>query len=161
MNDRAVRGLRRRLAHLPLVVLALAVTLAAFSHMACNQRKTSDIQADIASAEKRAAEIRKQLAEVHGSEYDASTGQFSRGYGGRGPLAITSTDLQAEKQTLIGQHNRYMASLSDLREELADAQEAESSRSSTGSDVSRRGAGAAGSVSVPTGGKPPCTGHSH
>ena len=156
MNDRSAEGLRRRLAHLSLVVLMVAVTLAAFSHMACNghTRKTSDIQADIDARQRRQQEVENQLRDVHGSEYDPATGQWSQGYGGRGPLAITSTNLQAERQALINEHRNCRDTLADLRDELQDAQ----SSSSHGSDVGRQGAGAAGSVNVPTTGG---AGHSH
>jgi len=155
MHRPSASSLRRRLAHLSLVVLIVAVTLAAFSHMACNgKRKPSAIQTDIAARQKRIRDIEKQLSEVHGSEYDASTGQFSRGYGGSGPLAITSTDLQAERQALINEHHDCQRDLADLQDELVESREHHGTH---GSDVSRRGSGAAGSVNVPTGG----AGHHH
>jgi len=157
MNDRSAEGLRRRLAHLSLVVLMVAVTLAAFSHMACNghKRSTTAIQSDINARQRRQQEVENQLR-ADGCEYDPATGRWTRGF--LGPPGFALKEAEDEHNALVAEHRNCRETLADLRDELQDAQ----SSSSHGSDVSRQGAGAAGSVNVPTGGaKPPCTGHSN
>jgi hypothetical protein len=151
-------GVRSPRVRFSAVFLAAVLTLAAFSQMACptgKVRKPAAIQAEINEKEQRRQQIEQELR-ANGCEYDPNTGKWTRGYLGVPGFALTEAVEQHE--ALVNEHADCRRDLENLSGEL---QRSQRSYSSSGSDVSRRGAAGPGGVNVPAGGKPPCRGHTN